>query len=256
MWMKALLAPLYLLLLANSGSGQTVAVQLDKMNVLYVGIGNPIRAAAENVPNRSLEVTTDNGRIEKDPYLPPGRYTIWPEHPGKATISVRQKTRKGLKTIGEMICRVKSIPPPIARLAGKHSGELEQSFLLVQIAPCAYLENFDFDAKFTIVDFTLSVSRHDRIIYSHTVHDDRGARIDAESNDFFHRLKEHDELKFGDIVCRNYGGKFDTLEPMKFIIINTHKYRRVKVDEAVKVIDPITGMERKQWVDYQWERKD
>jgi hypothetical protein len=84
---------------------QVVAIQLDKENVAYIGMPNPITVAAENWKSSAISISTNNGTIEGEK----GHYVFSPVHVGTADIMVKRKTAHGLKVIGGTLVRVKTL---------------------------------------------------------------------------------------------------------------------------------------------------
>ncbi len=52
--------------------------------------------------------------------------------------------------------RVKTVPMPVAMVNNKKGGAINQQVLLAQIGVAAEMEDFDFDLKFTVTEFTVS----------------------------------------------------------------------------------------------------
>ncbi len=243
--LKRLIYILFFFLSPLSGYTQVVAVQALKMNTVYIGVSNPLVIAAENTSSKSLVVTTDNGEIRIDSFARQGHYTLWPDHPGAATIIIKKKTSKGLKTIDSTFFRVKRIPPPVPRLSGKKGGEISKAVLCIQIAPEAVMEDIHTCAKFMITGFTVVIVRRDKEIFSRSVYNKKGARIDAATSKFFQRLHNKDKVIFRDITEIGFDGFTNNLAPLNFTITNARESRksRSKHGEEI-VIDPVTGLEK------------
>jgi len=132
------------------------SMQLDKMNVFYIGVPNPVTVAAAgySVEDVSLNIP---GATVRDSSLK-GHYNIIVDKIGKVTVGINAKTKEGpVKQVGSMEVRVKRIPDPIVKVGGTPGGGMPASLFRIQIAPAAILENFDFDAKFKITQFEFSV---------------------------------------------------------------------------------------------------
>ena len=137
------------------------SMQLDKMNVFYIGVDNPITVAAagysiEDVSVKAPGATSVN--IKPDDKAGKGHYNITVEKEGPLQMDIIAHTKDaGDKPVGGLKIRVKRIPNPIASLNGKTSGLMSASVFRVQVAPAAVLENFDFEARFLVVGFTFSM---------------------------------------------------------------------------------------------------
>jgi hypothetical protein len=124
------------------------AIAPTKMNVLYIGLDNPVKIAVSDVDVNKISVTVDNGTIKGEK----GAYIINPKDVGPAKIIVSSNG----KAIDSAIFRVKYVPDPVAKVGGSKGGEIDRSFLLEQKGVIAELENSDFDLSFKVVQFTVS----------------------------------------------------------------------------------------------------
>jgi gliding motility-associated protein GldM len=132
------------------------SMQLDKMNVFYIGVDNPVTVAAAgySVEDVSLDIP---GATVRDSAVK-GRYNIRVDKIGKVTVAIKAKTKEGgVKQVGSMDVRVKRIPDPSVRVGSSSGGNMPASTFRLQIAPAAVLENFDFDAKFKVTAFEFSM---------------------------------------------------------------------------------------------------
>jgi len=137
----------------------SVTISPTKMNVLYMGVANPIRVSVPGVASQNLEVSISNGgRIEKngDDYF---AYPSKLDALGKNTaISVVLNTNNIKRPMGSMAFRVKEVPPPLATVAGLNGGSLKKEDLLAEGGVFAELKDFDFDLKFKVTQFDITVS--------------------------------------------------------------------------------------------------
>jgi gliding motility-associated protein GldM len=137
------------------------SVSLDKMNVFYIGVPNPITISASGIPLDKLTFTAEGLSITKSGTVP-GEYSVTPTltKPGMASIALNGKRGDGTnQDFGIKKYRVKEIPNPIILLGNKQSGRLEASRARLELGPEARLENFDFDARFNVVSFKVTISR-------------------------------------------------------------------------------------------------
>jgi gliding motility-associated protein GldM len=137
----------------------SATISPTKMNVMYVGIANPIKVSVPGVASENLVVAmTNGGRIEKagDDYL---AYPSKLDATGKNT-SITVSARFGSETrpMGSMEFRVKQVPPPVATISGRNGGNLKKEELLAEDGVFAELKDFDFDLKFKVTQFDVNIS--------------------------------------------------------------------------------------------------
>jgi gliding motility-associated protein GldM len=146
-------------------SRPSAVVSPDKMNVLYIGVDNPLSISAPGTPADKIKVSMSGGSLSGSN----GKYVARVSSPGTAKISVSAEVAPGkVQTLSTTDFRVKRIPDPIAKFGGKSGGAMASVALKAQNALFASLENFDFDAKFNITKFTMILAkpRADAIVLS------------------------------------------------------------------------------------------
>ena len=143
----------------------SAVVSPDKMNVLYIGVNNPISVSAPGTPTDKIKVSMSGGSISGSG----GKYNVKVSSPGTAKISVSAEVAPGkMQTLSTTDFRVKRIPDPVAKFAGKTGGTMSSVALKAQNAVFASLDNFDFDAKFNVTRFSMIIAkpRADAIVLS------------------------------------------------------------------------------------------
>lgn len=130
----------------------SVAVQLVKMNVMYIGVDNPIQVSAAGVSPTDLQVNISGCGATKTGSN--GKFVVRATSPGTCMVSV---SAKGKSQGPPIPIRVKKIPDPVAKVGGKTGNVDVKKVELGQIGGVgAELASFDFDAKFSVVSFELS----------------------------------------------------------------------------------------------------
>lgn len=132
----------------------SLTVAATKMNVLYIGVDNPISISAPGVPAESIRPSISGGSLTKGG----DGYIARVESGTKlATISVSAEIEGEKKNLGKMDFRIKRVPDPVAYLGSqKGSFTMSKNEVMAQSAVIPVLENFDFDLKFSIVSFEMS----------------------------------------------------------------------------------------------------
>lgn len=143
----------------------SAVVSPDKMNVLYIGVNNPLSVSAAGTPTDKVKVSMTGGSLSGSG----GKYNARVSSPGTARISISAEVAPGkIQTLSTTEFRVKRIPDPIAKFAGKTGGSMATVALKAQNAIFAKLDNFDFDANFKVTKFTMIIAkpRADAIVLS------------------------------------------------------------------------------------------
>ena len=183
---------------------RSVAVSLDKMNVFYIGVENPISVSAAGVSSNEVKVSASGVSVSSQGG---GHYIVTATTPGEATLTV-----SGGGASQSFKYRVKRIPDPVPLLGAKHrSKSMGNGEFKAQGGIASVLENFDFDAKCDIVGFetTYLPKRQDPITAQNA-----GARWNSTVQDYINKAKPGDSYFFDDIKCkcpgdpaaRNIGG--------------------------------------------------
>ncbi|NHA05232.1 gliding motility protein GldM [Mucilaginibacter sp. HC2] len=182
----------------------SAVVSPDKMNVLYIGVPNPLSVSAPGVPKESMKVSMSGGSINGSG----GHYTATVSSIGTAKVTVFGD--KGM-VLGTSEFRVKRIPDPKPQFAGKSGGNTSAANLRAQDRLFAKLENFDFDAKFNVTRFTLLVvkPRQDAIILSGS-----GAELTGAMRSAMSSVTPGSTVVFKDIVAVGPDGTPRGLDPI------------------------------------------
>lgn len=131
------------------------SIQLDKMNVFYIGVPNPITVSAAGYSLEDISMSIPGATLTAGANK--GQFEVRVEKPGKVTAVINAKEATGTKQVGSMEMRVKYIPDPVARIGGKSQGSLPTNIFKAQQGIIAALDNFDFDAKFRVTGFQFSM---------------------------------------------------------------------------------------------------
>ncbi|HMO40942.1 MAG TPA: gliding motility protein GldM [Saprospiraceae bacterium] len=173
---------------------RSVTVAADKMNVLYIGVDNPVSVAAAGVSSNDLRVSASGGGINMRASST-GKYNVTVSQPGEAKITVSG----GGLTPTTFSFRVKRIPDPVPRLGRSSGGSMGNGEFKAQEGLIALLENFDFDARCDIqgYDLVYIAKREDAVDSSNP-----GARFNERSRRLADRAKPGDTYYFRNIKAR------------------------------------------------------
>ena len=129
------------------GTPGGAAVMLDKMNVFYIGVDNPVSISSGTGWDKT-HVSMAGGTIS--PAGAPGKFNVKVSVVGKASITVNADGKASNYDF-----RVKRIPDPIIKVGPSSGGRVQSVVFKNQQFARADLENFDFDARFNVVSATV-----------------------------------------------------------------------------------------------------
>jgi len=129
---------------------RSATVSADKMNVMYIGVANPITVSAAVISSNDLKVSGSGGGLTLTPNGK-SKYIAKVTQPGDAKITL---AGGGLPPTAYDF-RVKRIPDPIAKLGRERGGAIGNGTFKAQLGVIAALDNFDFDARCSIKGFNL-----------------------------------------------------------------------------------------------------
>jgi gliding motility-associated protein GldM len=184
------------------------AVALDKMNVFYIGVPNPITVSS-GVGDEKTSLSLSAGTASKKG---PGQYeVIVPGPPGEMTLTVNaDKTAKPFKF------RIKRIPNPVATLGGTlEGGRVQKGTLVAQRGLVALLRDFDFDARFTVESFDLVYISKGEIFPKSAV----GPTLTPEMIQYVGRGMPRDVYTFENIKVKGPDGQVRKIPGISFTII-------------------------------------
>lgn len=171
---------------------RSIAVALEKMNVFYIGVPNPVAVSAAGINSADLKVSASGVSIAKNSG---SNYTVTATTPGEASITV-----SGPGVTQTFKYRVKRIPDPTPLLGAKHkSKQMPNGEFKAQGGIAAVLENFDFEAKCDVVGFKIGMlkKRQDPVEKSNS-----GARWGADVADLINKAAPGDIYFFDEIKAR------------------------------------------------------
>ncbi len=136
-----------------------IAVAATKMNVLYIGVNNPINVAVPGYKCDELELRLSGGSGSLHP-AGSCQYYIRTTQPGVLNLEVYTRKNGKKVQLGVERFRVKWLPAPASFLADySHNSSLPRAEIRNAMSREleAVIENFDYDAHCSITQFTLAI---------------------------------------------------------------------------------------------------
>jgi gliding motility-associated protein GldM len=177
-----------------------------KMNVMYLGMANPIEIAVPGITSDKITATVSNGTIKKVA----NGWEVLPGDTRECIVSVLVDNKK----VSDKKFRVKLVPNPVAIFAGKYDGRIAKDIALKTEALDAELINFDWDLKFTIKSFTFfsSDGKNDYEEVSD------GNKLTEKMKSLITNCKTGQNIVFKNIVAVGPDGKTRNLNPVIIVL--------------------------------------
>ena len=173
---------------------RSATVSADQMNVMYIGVENPISVAVAGVSTESIRVKGRNVRLSPK-NNGKSQYIAKPEGIGKAVVIVEAENFPAT----EFEFRVKRIPDPVLKFANKTGGEVRVAEFKAQQGILAMLEQFDFNAKCNIKGFEIArVPRAGDVM----IVKNSGPRFTGDGRRLIDRASRGDTYYFDEIKVR------------------------------------------------------
>ncbi len=120
------------------------------LNVLYVGLENPLSVTVSDSKEADISIVTDNGTVQRKN----GKWFAKVSKTGKANIDVYGVIAGEKKKVGTQLFRIKRVPNPISTLDGiAYDGSITLAKLKSHKAILPYLRDFVYDVNFKVISY-------------------------------------------------------------------------------------------------------
>lgn len=185
------------------GQPSGASIFLEKMNVMYVGVDNPVTISTGSGKRENAKVTFTGGSISGSG----DRYIVKPTQTGPATLTISVDG----KTFPFPI-RVKLLPDPVPMVGTLSGGKMPAAQFKAMGGVRAALKDSEFDAPFAVVSYTLAGNGNGFAQY--TPVNITGAQWG--SNAVISQCKPGSTVFIDDIIARGPDGKNRKLPSIAF----------------------------------------
>lgn len=193
----------------------SVTISPTKMNVFYRGIANPVDVSVPGIAKENLRIEMSNGRITPQG----GQIMVYPtdldENGRKTTVTVYARVEGSERLMGTMNFRVKRVPDPVAKVANLSGGNIRKEDLLVEDGVMAVLQDFDFELRFTVYQFDVSLTGAGGYVNTWK---SGSNRFTADQKNQFRNLAAGSIVYIDNIKARGDDGTERPLDPISFKI--------------------------------------
>lgn len=190
------------------------SVSPTKMNVLYIGVENPIDIAVSGVKNDSVvKASISNGNLIKKSA---SKYIAKVNQPGIVTINVSATIDDKVKSFTPMEFRVLRIPDPQITLCGKSTAvKMNKNQLMACSGLVPKNDDFVFEDRFNVVSFDIKIRNSEEL----KTLNNTGPLFSNKANDLFRNLSKNDVIIFNNIKVKDPANNLRKLEGSVYIEI-------------------------------------
>jgi gliding motility-associated protein GldM len=184
------------------------SVFLEKMNVLYIGVDNPLTISGGSVGAEKTRVSFPDGSITRGAG---GHWIAKPSKPGMSKIIVNADGKNF-----EFPMRLKYLPPPAAFVGAKKGGSISSAELKAIGAIIAKLEDSDFEAPYRVVSYKIGAVGGPIQLYQEFPND--GNRWNGQAASLITRCGPGSRVFFDQIKVVGPDGRNREIPGMNFIL--------------------------------------
>jgi len=129
----------------------SATISADKMNVVYVGLDNPISITVEGITSDKVSATVNNGTLTK---VGNGKYMLKPGSGRELVVTATGTMPDGKAITSKQAFRIKNIPRPSGKIRGESDAKGPASNL-ADVKVTAVMEDFDFPISLRVTQFTI-----------------------------------------------------------------------------------------------------
>jgi gliding motility-associated protein GldM len=182
------------------------SIFLEKMNVMYVGVDNPLTISAGSAGAEKMKPSFTAGSLVS---AGGDRYIAKPTHVGPAEIKI---TVDGKTNSFPIRCKV--LPDPTAMVGGKRGGTVSAADFKVQGGVLAKLLDSEFDAPFQVLGYRVGANGGNFNIYKEAANE--GPRWNGSAESIINQAGPGTSIFFDQIRVKGPDGKVRELPTLAF----------------------------------------
>lgn len=186
-----------------------LTVSAEKMNVVYLGLDNPISVSVPGIPNERLTVSATNATLKNNGN---GKYIVNVKNGPKVDVSVFATMENGEKrNMGVMTFRVKHVPKPVAKIANiTDEGRMSRNEFSAVKGIFASYEDFEFNVVCKVISFKMTYPMQGLNLDIPVT----GNQITDALHAVYKKLKRNDKVHFEEIKAIGPDGIVVNLSPL------------------------------------------
>jgi len=195
----------------------SLVIRPTKMNVLYIGLNNPVSITSPGISNENIYPAISTGTMVRNG-------SIWEVRINKQVkvsdhmiyISATADIHGKRVTLGKAPFKVKYVPDPIAEIAGQTNGTIDKNIFLAAGAIIPDMKNFEYDIYFRVTSYTFATLLNGVWIPKNVI----GHHFTPEIIKLIKYAQPNQKFFFENIVAKGPDGTIRTLNPIYLEINN------------------------------------
>ena len=179
----------------------SASVSADKMNVVYIGLDNPMTIAFPGVPDNKVVANAPNLTKTGN-----GKYVLKPISGTEVVVNVTATLDDGSKVNDKRVFRIKGIPKPTGKIAGKADSARLNRRDLTTSRVLADFGDFVYDLNTSVYAFDISVPGQPTIAVA-------GDRLSPQAIEAVNRAPRNSNIIIKNIKVRAVGVSPDLIKP-------------------------------------------
>ncbi len=187
----------------------SATISADKMNVVYVGLDNPVSISVPGVPAGEESISISGAQYSNKGR---GNYIIRPnKNARRVNINVFAEIGGERRKMGDKEFRIQTVPDPIPKVAGRSSGSISSGLLKAAPYVVADLENFLFEGvKYRVVSFEFQANINGLLQTASC----QGNQLNNKAIGLLQRVQRGSKIFFDNIKARGPDGTTRRLSPV------------------------------------------
>jgi gliding motility-associated protein GldM len=188
----------------------SVSVSATNMNVLYVGVDNPISFAVAGISGDDIIPTISCGTLKAGAQRKNWIATV-PGSCDEAKIEIAVRTEQGIKRLGYQAFRVKKVPDPTPLIIGAKSGFIPRDLLIQNGRIMANMpDDFDFEFNFRVTSFKMTLQKG----FNQYSYESNSEKLTEEMKKEIKTTNKGQVVIFDEILVMDPDGESRTLMPL------------------------------------------
>lgn len=188
------------------GSPSGASIFLEKMNVMYIGVDNPLTVSAGSAGKEKMSVSFTGGTISS---VGGDKWIAKPTQTGTAEIRVTVEGKTSAFPI-----RCKTLPDPTAMVGGSKGGSIATALFKAQGGVIARLLDSEFESPFQVVSYRLGANGGAFPVYQEASNE--GPRWSGAAANIVSRATPGSSIFFDQIRVKGQDGKVRELPGIFF----------------------------------------